>query len=92
MQNLGTLGGENCVAVGINNVGQVVGGSWLPGNTTGHGFLWTSSGGMQDLNNLIPAGSGWVLQDARGINSAGQITGLGTISGQTHAYLLTPTS
>ena len=31
---------------------------------------------MQDLNNLIPANSGWVLGQATGINDAGQIVGL----------------
>jgi probable HAF family extracellular repeat protein len=45
---------------------------------------------MTDLNSLIPAGSGWVLTSARGINDAGQIVGTGTISGVQHAFLLTP--
>jgi probable HAF family extracellular repeat protein len=45
---------------------------------------------MQDLNSLIPAGSGWVLNDAYGINERGQIVGDGTINGQSLAFLLTP--
>jgi hypothetical protein len=45
---------------------------------------------MKDLNKLIPAGSGWVLIDAEGINAAGQIVGLGMHSGREHGYLLTP--
>jgi len=43
---------------------------------------------MNDLNSLIPAGSGWELQRAAGINDAGQIVGTGTINGQTHGFLL----
>jgi hypothetical protein len=47
---------------------------------------------MQDLIDLIPAGSGWTLQYAFGINDAGQIVGRGTYQGQPdQAYLLTPT-
>ena len=45
---------------------------------------------MQDLNRLIPQGSGWVLGQASGINDAGQITGYGTVHGRTHAFLLIP--
>jgi probable HAF family extracellular repeat protein len=45
---------------------------------------------MLDLNNLIPSGSGWVLQVANGVNDGGQIVGNGTIGGQTHGFLLTP--
>jgi hypothetical protein len=33
---------------------------------------------MKDLNKLIPAGSGWVLITASGINASGQIVGEGT--------------
>ena len=47
---------------------------------------------MQDLNALIPANSGWVLQSANAINSAGQITGDGLYKGQDQAFLLTPSS
>ena len=43
-----------------------------------------------DLNNYLLNGAGWTLQYAEAINNAGQITGYGTINGQTHAFLLTP--
>ncbi len=43
-----------------------------------------------NLNNLIPAGSGWVLQQAKAINNRGQIAGEGTFHGQDRAFLLTP--
>jgi len=35
---------------------------------------------MNDLNDLIPAGSGWELVTAFGINDAGQIAGTGVIN------------
>jgi hypothetical protein len=45
---------------------------------------------MSDLNNLRPAGSGWDLDYAYGINDAGQIAGVGTHNGLGRAFLLTP--
>ena len=45
---------------------------------------------MVDLNALLPAGSGWVLSEARAINAKGQIAGNGTLHGRPHAFLLTP--
>jgi probable HAF family extracellular repeat protein len=53
-------------------------------------LCWNSKHGMQDLNALIPANSGWELQGAVAINIAGQIVGVGTVNGQQHAFLLTP--
>ena len=41
---------------------------------------------MLDLNLLIPPNSGWALGTAVGINDLGQITGVGSIGGQSHAY------
>jgi probable HAF family extracellular repeat protein len=49
--DLGTLGGTFGVAYGINNAGRVGGGATLP-NGDQHSFLWTQSGGMQDLGTL----------------------------------------
>jgi len=86
--DLGTLGGMNSIAMGINDRSQVVGVSTIVG-TDWHPFLY-SHGVMTDLNDLLPAGSGWVLDVASGINNLGQITGSGTINGQTHAFLMTP--
>jgi probable HAF family extracellular repeat protein len=90
MQDLGTLGGSFSGADGINNSGQVVGYSYTASGQN-HGFLW-QDGTMSDLNDLIPAGSGWTLYVAWAINNAGQIVGTGSLNGQTHAFLLTPDS
>jgi hypothetical protein len=45
---------------------------------------------MQDLNNLIVQGSGFLLTQAHYINEVGMIAGVGIINGKTHAFLLTP--
>ena len=51
-----------------------------------------SGGTVQNLNNLIPAGSGYQIQNATGINDNGQIVANAddTATGQIHALLLTP--
>ena len=90
MQDLGTLpGGTESSANSINVFGEVVGWS-NSANGSPHAILWSKRSGLWDLNNLIRAGSGWVLYDATGINVWGQIVGSGIIHGQGHAFLLTP--
>jgi probable HAF family extracellular repeat protein len=67
---------------GINDSGVIVGGP-----------LIYSTGTLQNLNNLIPSGSGVTLDDATGINDKGQILANGSngVNGE-HAFLLTPQS
>ena len=74
----------------VNNQGIVVCASFGAG-TPAHAFIY-AQGRTQDLNALLPASSGWVLQSANGINSAGQIVGDGVYQGQGQAFLLSPTS
>jgi probable HAF family extracellular repeat protein len=74
--DLGNLGGKTGQAGGnigldINNLGQVVGNSDLPGDTTFHAFLWTRKTGMQDLGTL----SGDVASLSISINDAGAVVG-----------------
>ena len=77
MVSLGTLpGGGSSNAYGVNNSGQVVGASSMS-NGPGHAFLYSEKTGMVDLNSLLPANSGWVLESAVGINNHGQIVGNG---------------
>ncbi len=90
--DLGTLGGNKTAAVDINNKGQVVG----FGNTTGngglaHGFIW-EDGKMANINSLIAANSGWLLQQINGINDRGQLVGQGinSATGKQHGFLLNP--
>ena len=85
--DLGTLGGTISKAFAITDTGLVVGESYdVNGNL--HAFIWDSVNGMQDLNNLIPANSGWVLESAQGICDCGCIVGYGFVNGHTHAFLL----
>lgn len=86
MIDLGTLGGSS-YAYGVNDSGEVVGYSYLADGEQ-HAFLY-DDGTMLDLNSLLPANSGWELLEAFGINSSGQITGVGLYDGQLSAFLLT---
>ncbi len=88
MSNLGTLGGTNSAAYCINNLDQVVGTAQTPDGTN-HAFLY-NGGMMQDLNQMIPPSSGWLLTEARSINDAQQIVGSGMTGGQVHGFLMTP--
>ena len=94
---LGTLnGGLTSSAADINESSQVVGTSWLVTQPTSlydptlyHAFLW-EAGTMYDLNDRIPADSGWILTAATAINDHGEIVGTGIRDdGQVHGFLLT---
>lgn len=98
--NLGTLGGTDSYANGINDSGQVVGDSFTANDAAVHAFLYSGTS-MQDLGNL--GGDSHALA----INSLGRIAGysatiapngnehatyydgslhdLGTLGGQSHA-------
>jgi probable HAF family extracellular repeat protein len=94
LTDLGTLGGTDCAAFGINTSGQVVGtdgSANTPPWTGNRAFVW-QNGVMTDLNTLIPPNSGWQLSSANSINDSGQITGLGTVNGSRFVYLLNPST
>jgi probable HAF family extracellular repeat protein len=81
MRDLGTLA-ANSFANGINDAGQVVGGS------NGHAFITGPNGtGMRDLGTL--GGDGSV---AAGINDAGQVAGWSNLAagGLDHAFITGP--
>jgi len=68
---LGSLGGTlNNLAYAINNRGQVVGVSGLPGNTTAHAFFWQNKT-MTDLGTL----PGDFFSVAFSINNKAQVVG-----------------
>jgi probable HAF family extracellular repeat protein len=86
------LGAHNIdtVAEAVNSAGVIVGQTYgvdKAGYPFYHAFIYTG-GIFQDLNNLIPPGSGLVLTDATGINDMGQIVCDGITNSQTHAFLL----
>jgi probable HAF family extracellular repeat protein len=85
MQDLGTLGGTNSLAFGINASGQVVGYA-RNADSIFHAFLY-ANGQMQDLNDLVDLPDGVFLSSAYGINDQGWIVGQASNG---HAYLLTP--
>jgi probable HAF family extracellular repeat protein len=88
MQDLGTLGGNQSVALDLNDDGVVVG--WANTSTgSRHAFIYRN-GTMADLNDAVAPGSGWVLEEAVAINAYGQITGNGSYEGVAHAFLLNP--
>ena len=90
MKSLGTLPGDNQSNAGsINATGQIVGYSLGAESPFASRAVFYAGGTMTDLNSQLPAGSGWVLEFATGINDSGQITGYGMINGQRHAFLLT---
>ena len=88
--DLGTLPGDAySVATSINDSGLIVGDVVLRRQQpqTGHAFVY-ENGVMIDLNSLLPANSGWVLNTATQIDNADEICGLGTYQNQVHGYVL----
>lgn len=80
---VGSLGGANSTATGINGNGQVSGTSYLADNSTQHAFRY-SGGVMQDLGTL-----GGVASQANAINSRGEVVGQADVAGSAshHAFL-----
>jgi probable HAF family extracellular repeat protein len=76
-------------AYGINDRAQIVGAGNVNHEGDLHAFFW-QAGRLTDLNTLIPAETGWILEQARAINNRGQICGAGTLNGKRRAFLLTP--
>jgi probable HAF family extracellular repeat protein len=70
MRDLGSLGGTCTTASDINDHGQVVGFSNLPGDLSEHGFLW-DNGAFQDLGGSLGGNS----QGPFAMNEQGQAVG-----------------
>jgi uncharacterized membrane protein len=87
-------GGTNSKAYGINDYGEIAGESYTPGGCPGcflqqAATFWVN-GQVINLQPRIANATGWSFTRALGINNDGLIVGLGTLNGQTHAFLLTP--
>ena len=81
----GTINRE---ARGANSLGDVVGNDVLNLNTVA--WVKDHAGAITLLSTLLPAGSGITLEEATGINDAGQICATGIKDGKEHAFRLTP--
>ncbi|MFA7467614.1 MAG: S-layer homology domain-containing protein, partial [Desulfotomaculaceae bacterium] len=89
MTDLGTLGGSDSAAYGINDAGCIVGKSDTT-ETIEHAFVYKTTGEMVDLNYLIDPNLGWRLTGAYDINNLGQIIAEGFVDGKKRVFLLTP--
>lgn len=88
---LGTLGGDQSRALGINDFGVVVGYSSIVGLSYSHAFIWDSINGMQDINDLIVLGHSFeFISAAYDINNTGYIAAQGRIDNTWHSVLLKP--
>ncbi len=82
VQDLGTLGGDDSGAYGLNASGQVVGQANSVAQAPDQATLWTNSAGMIALGNL-----GGSESLANAINSSGQVAGQAELAnGFTHAF------
>lgn len=79
----------NSEAYSVNRYGEVVGQAQTDAGTW-RAFRYVPGLGMEDLNSLVPAGSGWVLMSAKAINDAGIIVGTGTRNGVGRSWILFP--
>jgi probable HAF family extracellular repeat protein len=70
VQNIGTLGGDEVLAVDLNDAGQIAGRS-TNGAGLQHAFVWSAGGGMLDLG-VLPGAS---ESAATAINNHGVVTG-----------------
>lgn len=90
----GAGAGNTAQALGLNDVGLIVG--WSRTTPTGgsRAVVWENyqTPTATDLNSKIPTGDQavWVLSSATAINQAGCIVGYGTKSGTVRGFLLTP--
>lgn len=90
-KDLGTLTGStgSSFATSINIRDEIVGTSTPITTGQDSAFLYRR-GQMFDLNTLLRGNSGWVLQEATGINDLGQIVGSGIHNGLARAFLMRP--
>jgi probable HAF family extracellular repeat protein len=87
---LGLPGARDSLATAVNAAGQVVG---YASDQGAHRAFLHNGGATIDLNSLLPADSGWILEEALAVNDAGQIAGVGRVGGVRRGFVLTlPTS
>jgi probable HAF family extracellular repeat protein len=81
IQDLGTFGGDEAGALGINELGEVAGFAQLPSGEV-RAFIWRPGQGKQDLGGTNSRG--------RAINDRSEVVGITDVSdGSVHAFLWT---
>jgi probable HAF family extracellular repeat protein len=96
MTDLGTLSGlPNSYGLAVSGNGSTVVGycGGANGDPTNRAFLWTSAGGMRNLNTYLPTLgfdlTGWTLNQANRITADGQtIVGSGLHNGELEAWIV----
>ena len=92
--DIGTVDGiQYSTARAVNAAGQVVGTAdpLCQPCAAPRAWIWQAGTAITALDTLIPAGSGWTLREANGINDRGEIVGVGLHNGVLRGYRLTPT-
>ncbi|MEZ6243439.1 MAG: hypothetical protein R3B57_10390 [Phycisphaerales bacterium] len=74
----------------VNEKGLIVGQARNFAQGTAAAVVWLD-GQVVLLQSRLENGAGWTLATATACNDAGQIIGIGTLNGQSRAFLLTPT-
>jgi probable HAF family extracellular repeat protein len=84
--------GGKMTDLGLNIFPDAINGQGAIAGQGPAGAIVGTPGHFQNLNSLVPSGSGFTLTNAVGINNNGQIVAQGSNSttGQNHAFLLTP--
>lgn len=94
MQDLGTLGGNNSTARGINDIGDVVVGESEISSGAVRAFRWTEAGGMQTIEDWLIANGVKVVhfntRVATDVNAAGDVV-VGQLDNG-HAFIARATS
>jgi probable HAF family extracellular repeat protein len=87
MIDLGGFGGTYGFTTWMNNNGQVVGASNVPGDETEHPFIWSKWQGMVDL--FLGGGLGGSFGHSDFVNETGEVVGFALIAGDQagHGFL-----
>jgi probable HAF family extracellular repeat protein len=89
MTDLGILGGDNfSQALGINDMGQVVGQSFTDKGLI-HAFMTGPDGvGMTDLGSVVNPPTGFAFYSATAINNHGQLVAMGAVVPEPEMYAM----
>ena len=90
LSDLGNLGYAYANAFDVNNTGQAVGYSGTTSGYSSRAAALFVDGQAINLNTLIPADSGWFLQEAHKISDSGIIMGKGEHNGIDAVFVMKP--